>query len=386
MAEHPLARDLEHGLGTEDNPCFRGMHHASAHIAGATLEAARRVWAGRRPARRQHQRRPAPRDARPGERLLHLQRPRRSRSRGCSTNGAERVAYVDIDVHHGDGVEADLLRRPAGAHHQPARDRRRCSSPAPATPTEPAGRTPQGTSVNVALPPGTDDAGWLRAFHAVVPPLLREFAPDVLVSQHGCDSHIEDPLAHLMLSVDGQRAAHARAARSRPRGRRRALGRDRRRRLRVVEVVPRAWTHLLAIVGGRPLDPETATPRSGASTSARALGRIAPHADDRRPRAAVRGLVEGYDPRADRLRTSWIRDGIALATRATATTVPRASGLDPLHVERVHESRAQSTEYGNGLQRHAGTLSTDTAIRIDRLHFPTSHIWPLLSPQRGRLV
>ena len=66
----------------------------------------------------------------------------------------------------------------------------------------------EGSAVNVALPPGTGDAGWLRAFHAVVPALVREFAPEVLVTQHGCDSHAEDPLAHLMLTVDGQRAAY----------------------------------------------------------------------------------------------------------------------------------------------------------------------------------
>ncbi|MET1161866.1 MAG: acetoin utilization protein AcuC, partial [Pseudoxanthomonas sp.] len=46
MGDHPNDEDLLHGLGTEDNPCFSGMHAASAHIAGATLEAARRVWSG----------------------------------------------------------------------------------------------------------------------------------------------------------------------------------------------------------------------------------------------------------------------------------------------------------------------------------------------------
>ena len=55
----------------------------------------------------------------------------------------------------------------------------------------------RGYAVNVALPAGTGDAGWLRAFDAVVPPLLRAFAPEVLVSQHGCDSHRLDPLANL---------------------------------------------------------------------------------------------------------------------------------------------------------------------------------------------
>ena len=60
--------------------------------------------------------------------------------------------------------------------------------------------------MNVALPAGTGDAGWLRAFHAVVPELLADFRPQVLVTQHGADTHFEDPLAHLAVSLDAQRA------------------------------------------------------------------------------------------------------------------------------------------------------------------------------------
>lgn len=60
--------------------------------------------------------------------------------------------------------------------------------------------------MNVALPAGTGDAGWLRAFHAVVPELLADFRPQVLVTQHGADTHFEDPLAHLAVSLDAQRS------------------------------------------------------------------------------------------------------------------------------------------------------------------------------------
>ena len=60
--------------------------------------------------------------------------------------------------------------------------------------------------MNVALPAGTGDAGWLRAFHAVVPELIADFRPQVLVTQHGADTHFEDPLAHLAVSLDAQRA------------------------------------------------------------------------------------------------------------------------------------------------------------------------------------
>ena len=164
-------------------------------------------------------------------------------------------------------------------------------------PTTSAGPSAEGSAVNVALPPGTADAGWLRAFHAVVPPLLREFEPDVLVTQHGCDSHIEDPLAHLMLTVDGQRASYLALhdlAHEVAGGRWVATGGG---GYAVVDVVPRAWTHLLAIVGGRPLDPATDDPGSVARVRARA-GSAAPRrcrmTDGRNP--AYRDWSEGYDP------------------------------------------------------------------------------------------
>jgi acetoin utilization protein AcuC len=206
MSEHPTGRDLTHGLGTEDNPCFAGMHQASAHIAGATLEAARRVWSGE---------------------VVHainisggLHHAMAEAASGfCIYNdpaiaiawlldhGAKKVAYVDIDVHHGDGVQAAFYNDPRvltiSLHESP-----QTLFPGTGHPSESGGPDAEGTSVNVALPPGTGDPGWLRAFHAVVPPLLRAFEPEVLVSQHGCDSHMDDPLAHLMMSVDGQRAAH----------------------------------------------------------------------------------------------------------------------------------------------------------------------------------
>lgn len=67
-----------------------------------------------------------------------------------------------------------------------------------------------GTSVNIAMPESTTDSGWLRAFDAVVPSLLRQFQPEVIVSQHGCDSHLADDMSHLNISINGQReiAAH----------------------------------------------------------------------------------------------------------------------------------------------------------------------------------
>jgi acetoin utilization protein AcuC len=296
MGEHPHDQDLVHGLGTEDNPCFTGMHQASAHIAGATLEAARRVWSG---------------DA------LHavnisggLHHAMADTASGfCIYNdpaiaiawlleqGASRIAYVDIDVHHGDGVQAAFYNDPRVLTIS-LHESRQTLFPGTGDPRESGGPDAEGTAVNVMLPPGTDDAGWLRAFHAVVPPLLREFQPDVLVSQHGCDSHRDDPLAHLMLTVDGQRAAHLAVhelAHEVCEGRWVATGGG---GYAVVEVVPRTWTHLLAVVGGVPLDPQTATPREWRDHVARLTGRTPPEQMTDGTEPAYADWSSGYDPAA----------------------------------------------------------------------------------------
>ena len=110
------------------------------------------------------------------------------------------------------------------------------------------GRGPAaGTAVNIPVPAGTGDAEWLRAFHAVVPGVMRAFQPEVLVTQHGADSHADDPLADLNLSVDGQLASYValRELAESAGGRWLALGGG---GYSLVKVVPRAWTHLLATV------------------------------------------------------------------------------------------------------------------------------------------
>ena len=161
----------------------------------------------------------------------------------------------------------------------------------------------------------------MRAFHAVVPPLLREFRPEILVTQHGCDSHIEDPLAHLMLTVDGQRAAYLALhdlAHEVSDGRWVVTGGG---GYALVDVVPRAWTHLLAIVGGAPIDPATETPLAWREHVRTSLDRVAPHlmTDGRKP--AYRDWSEGYDP------DTWLDRAI----HATRTEIFPLHGLDPAH-------------------------------------------------------
>ena len=100
--------------------------------------------------------------------------------------GAQRVAYVDVDVHHGDGVQHIFYDDPRVltiSLHESGYT----AFPGTGFPSESGHGAAEGHAVNVALPPGTGDAGWLRAFHAVVPPLVRAFEPEILLTQHGCD-------------------------------------------------------------------------------------------------------------------------------------------------------------------------------------------------------
>ena len=173
--------------------------------------------------------------------------------------GVRKVAYIDVDAHHGDGVQTAFYGDPrvltVSIHQTPL-----SLFPFTGYPTECGAGAADGTSVNIAVPAGTTDASWLRAFHAVVPGVVRAFEPEVLVTQHGTDSHREDPLTDMKLTVDGQRASYLalrELAETVTGGRWLALGGG---GYSPVRVAPRSWTHLLAIVADRDLDPATAVP------------------------------------------------------------------------------------------------------------------------------
>ncbi len=310
---------LAFGLGTEDDPVFPGMHDASALVAGATLAAARAVWSGR-----------AEHGASIAGGLHHAMRG--NASGFCVYNdpaiaiawllaaGAERVAYVDIDVHHGDGVQAAFYADPRvltiSLHESPA-----TLFPGTGRPAETGAQTAPGSAVNVALPAGTGDAGWLRAFHAVVPPLLRAFRPRVLVSQHGCDTHWLDPLANLELSIDAQRAAHAaihKLAHEVAGGRWLLTGGG---GYELLQVVPRTWTHLLAEAAGRPIDPQAQTPESWRQFAAARTGRTPPEAMTEGADGGFAAFESGYDP----------AEPVDQAIIATRMAVFPEHGLSPLH-------------------------------------------------------
>ena len=306
------------GLNTSDNPLFDGMHEAAALITGMSVRAAEAVWNGEalhaiNVAGGLHH-------AMPGHasgfcvyndpaiaiaRLLEL--------------GAERVAYVDVDVHHGDGVQAIFWDDPrvltVSLHESPI-----SLFPGTGFPTEVGGAAAEGTAVNVALPAGTGDAGWLRAFHAVVPSVVRAFRPQVLVSQCGCDSHLRDPLANLALSVEGQRAAQLamrRLAHELCGGRWVVLGGG---GYGLVDVVPRTWSHLLATATGEPVKTTHATPNSwrGLAASRRPAARVPTVMGD-----GAEATYQPWEPGSDR------NDPVDRAIRATRRAVFPLHGLDP---------------------------------------------------------
>ncbi|MEV4702626.1 acetoin utilization protein AcuC [Actinoplanes sp. NPDC049316] len=305
------------GLNTPDNPVFEGMHEASARICGATIAAVEAVWSG-----------DAARAVNVSGGLHHAMAARASGF--CVYNdpavaiarlldlGAERVAYVDIDVHHGDGVQAAFYDDPrvltVSLHESPL-----ALFPGTGYPSETGGPEADGTAVNIALPPGTSDGGWLRAFHAIVPSVVRAFRPQLLFTQCGADAHRLDPLADLRLSVDGQRTAYI-ALRALAEevcdGRWVATGGG---GYALVEVVPRAWTHLLAVATGEPLDPATPTPPGWRRLAA-----------ERCPRRMVpETLTDGVPPPVETWEPGTAHDPVDKAIMATRMAVFPQHGLDP---------------------------------------------------------
>ena len=294
VSANPDTSDHARGLGTEDDPAFAGMHEASARLAGGSLLAAAAVLDGS-----------AVRAVNFGGGMHHASRERASGF--CIYNdaalavqrlldgGVRRVAYVDVDAHHGDGTQSIFWDDPRvltiSLHESGL-----TLFPGTGFANEIGGPNAQGSAVNVALPAGTVDAGWLRAFHAVIPPLLREFRPQILVSQHGCDSHRDDPLTNLELTIDAQRAAHAAIhalAHECADGRWLLTGGG---GYEHVHVVPRSWTHLLFEAAGRPLDPDAATPGPWREYVSLVTSQAAPETMTEGAPGEFASFDDGYNP------------------------------------------------------------------------------------------
>jgi len=308
--------DLGHGLGTPDNPVFDRMHEASALVVGGSLAAARQIADGA-----------TRRAVNIAGGLHHAMRDRAAGFcvyNDCAVaiswlldHGFERIAYVDVDVHHGDGVQAAFYRDPrvltVSLHQHPL-----TLWPCTGSPSELGEGDGYGTAVNVALPPGTRDPQWLRAFHAVVPSVLRSFRPQILVTQCGVDTHAEDPLADLALSVDGHRAVYRvlrDLAEELTGGRWLALGGG---GYQLFRVVPRSWTHLLATVLDRDVEPRTTLPAGWVSHAARLAG------NQPLPTTMSDGVDVAFEPWSGEAGTDL--DAAVLATRRAVFPL---LGLDP---------------------------------------------------------
>lgn len=321
-SQDPSRADPHRGLGTEDDPAFMGMHEASARIVQGSVDLAEAVWRG---------------EIEHGVNYCGgLHHAMRDRASGfCIYNdaaaairwlldhgGAQRVAYVDIDVHHGDGVEQLFWDEPRVLTIS-VHETGRALFPGTGWPGNVGGEGALGTAVNVALPPGTGDSAWLRSIESVVPPLVHAFRPDVLVTQHGCDTHFQDPLAHLAISIDGQRRAHESLhslAHETTGGKWIALGGG---GYELVDVVPRSWTHLLAIAAHTPVAADAAVPPAWLRYVQERMGKTGPSRmgdlDAERLPIWVRPWGMGHNP----------DDPVDRAIVATREAVFPYHGLDP---------------------------------------------------------
>jgi acetoin utilization protein AcuC len=197
LADYPDASPTA-GFEGSDTPAFYGMHEAASSVVGGTVTATERLLAGQR----EHA-------FHPGGGLHHAFPALASGF--CIYNdlavairlareAGHRVLYVDLDVHHGDGVEAifwndrDVLTL---SFHETGL----ALFPGTGFVEERGGHEAYGSAVNVPLEPGTSDPSWLAAVELVVPQVAEAFRPTFVVSQHGCDSHASDPLAHLQVTT-----------------------------------------------------------------------------------------------------------------------------------------------------------------------------------------
>jgi len=246
-----LLRAREHGLGYGDNPLAPGQHRASAAVAGASLHGVHAILSGA-----------APRACNTTGGLHHAMPDRASgfclvndlvvAIRTARAEGLQRVLYVDFDVHHGDGVEYAFREDPSvvtvSFHESPD-----SLWPGTGRASDRGWGKGAGSVVNVPLPAGTGDDAWCEAIATTLPRVVREFEPELIVSQHGCDPHRDDPLAHLECTLAAFRYA-AECTRDLADevcgGRWLATGGG---GYQPYSVIPRAWATLWCVMSGKPI-------------------------------------------------------------------------------------------------------------------------------------
>ena len=193
-----------HGFAAHgDNPVYPGMYEAAVLSTGASVQAAELIADGEASAA-----------FAPAGGLHHAMRGWASgfcifndpvvainvlRKRGL------RVVYVDVDAHHGDGVQAAFYHD-TDVMTISVHESGRWLFPGTGAVNEVGAGDAAGYSVNLPLFPYTSDDVYVEAFERVVPPLIEAFAPDVLAVQMGADAYVTDPLTHLALSTYGYEA------------------------------------------------------------------------------------------------------------------------------------------------------------------------------------
>jgi acetoin utilization protein AcuC len=194
--EHASGFESPVSLDAGDTPSFAGCYEAAARIVGGANRALEAVWETSRPA------------FHPAGGLHHARPDRASGfcifndvaiAVGRAVREGRRVAYVDIDAHHGDGVMYGYFDSGKVLDIDIHQDGRTLF-PGTGFPSEVGQGDGAGLKVNVPLPPLSGDEALLPLFRRLVPPLLRSFRPDLIVLQHGVDGHLGDALANLQFT------------------------------------------------------------------------------------------------------------------------------------------------------------------------------------------
>ena len=205
FSDHPW-QPAAMGVGSADVPAFHGMHEASALVAGASIGAVERILAGE-----------ADHAFSPAGGLHHAMRTRAAGfciyndvalAVAAARDAGHRVLYIDLDVHHGDGTQMMFWDDPEVLTFS-VHETGRTLFPGSGVVAECGGGHGQGFSVNTPLDEGVGDETWWSVVDFVLPVLADMFKPSFIVSQHGCDTHALDPLAHLRVTTASYQRACA---------------------------------------------------------------------------------------------------------------------------------------------------------------------------------
>jgi acetoin utilization protein AcuC len=187
-----------YGLGTSDDPLFASLHDSAALYTGATIQAMAAILEGRAihaysPAGGQH----------------HAQKARAAgfcvyndsaAAMALAEKEGRRVAYIDFDAHHGDGVQAAFYDDPRALTIS-VHESGEFLFPGTGDVSEMGKGEGKGACLNVPLPAFAGDEAILQAFERLIEPAVRAYAPDILITQTGVDAHHSDPLTHLTATL-----------------------------------------------------------------------------------------------------------------------------------------------------------------------------------------